>query len=265
MILADRQATGVGFFDECLSALGMEKEVFFRDAQNDWPPPKGYDLILSLGSLTSVCDTSQERAQLHEISVMREAMHNNTPVLGMCYGAQLLSRTLGAPPRPAPSSEVGWVEVDSIEPSMIPTGPWLSWHTDLLTVPAGATLLARTRTTPQTYVYGQSMAVLFHAELTPHDLDQMIDQQADWLIEQGVDCASLHVTAHRRTEELRQRAHQLFYGYWSNIAKAPPTEGSAGDGSLPAPEGQLAEKPIEAPGLNRPTSTSQTAEKDLLR
>ena len=58
------------------------------------------------------------------------------PVLGICFGAQVLAAALGGTVEPAGQAEIGWVMVDSADPELIPPGPWLEFHHDRCLPPA---------------------------------------------------------------------------------------------------------------------------------
>ena len=47
-----------------------------------------------------------------EQALLAELLERETPVLGVCFGSQLLARTAGAQVRPAAAPEIGWHEVE---------------------------------------------------------------------------------------------------------------------------------------------------------
>ncbi len=96
------------------------------------------------------------------------------PVLGICYGAQLMTYTLGGQVQPAEESEYGRTQVRLDNTSILFTGiapdteSWMS-HTDRITeVPEGFEILASTENCPVAALANpkrQLYAVQFHPEV----------------------------------------------------------------------------------------------------
>lgn len=129
------------------------------------PDPAAPAAIVSLGSSHSAYAVEPDWIARHQ-QLLRGALAAGTPVLGVCFGAQALARAGGGEVAPAARSEVGWVEPESDHREL--SGPWLSWHSDaIVTVPADAVELARSREALQAFRLGRSLAVQFHPEVTP--------------------------------------------------------------------------------------------------
>jgi GMP synthase (glutamine-hydrolysing) len=99
------------------------------------------------------------------------AVERGMPVLGICLGAQLLARALGAEVRAGQEPEIGFspVEVaDADDPllgRLAPRSEVLHWHGDVFDLPAGAQQLASSeRTACQAFRAGNAWGVLFHPE-----------------------------------------------------------------------------------------------------
>jgi len=109
-----------------------------------------------------------------EVDWMSVPLREDRPFLGICLGAQMLAKHLGARVGPHPDGlvEVGYYPVRSTFEgrSLLPHWPGMvyQWHREGFDLPAGARLLAEGDTFPnQAFSYGgKAFGVQFHAELT---------------------------------------------------------------------------------------------------
>lgn len=102
---------------------------------------------------------------------LAEALKRQMPLLGICLGAQLLARTLGAEVRSGEGWELGFAPVEVLAPNdpvlgaLAPSTTVLHWHGDVFDLPDGAQLLARSAQTEcQAFRHGNAWGVLFHPE-----------------------------------------------------------------------------------------------------
>lgn len=131
-----------------------------------FPDPAGYDVIVPLGATSSVYDEALQAGWVgDEMDLMRAAVDAGTALLGVCFGGQLLAQTFGGTVSRSPHPEVGWYDVASDRPDIVPGGPWFQWHFDRWTLPPAATELARTAGASQAFVLGRAMALQFHPEV----------------------------------------------------------------------------------------------------
>jgi GMP synthase (glutamine-hydrolysing) len=100
-----------------------------------------------------------------------EATRRQLPLLGICLGAQLLARALGAEVRPGEGTEIGFAPVEVSDPAdpllggLAPGTDVLHWHGDVFDLPEGALSLASSaRTEHQAFRAGNAWGVLFHPE-----------------------------------------------------------------------------------------------------
>ena len=85
-----------------------------------------------------------------EMNLIEDALRPNLPVLGICLGAQLIAKTLGADVYPSKQKEIGWYDLHtapeaaqrSILTSLGHTEKVFQWHGDTFDIPAGAIHLA---------------------------------------------------------------------------------------------------------------------------
>ena len=139
------------------------------------PNLEGYHGLIILGGPMSVNDTHQFPHLAIELKLIEQAMKMDLPVLGICLGAQLIAKTLGARVYPSAEKEIGWYDVT-------PTGaaendPLLAnfrgrekifqWHGDTFDIPRGTVHLAVSPLCAnQAFRYGTSVYGLqFHLEV----------------------------------------------------------------------------------------------------
>jgi GMP synthase (glutamine-hydrolysing) len=102
---------------------------------------------------------------------LAEAVRRELPVLGICLGAQLLARALGAEVRAGEGPEIGFAPVevtDSGDPvlgGLAPSTDVLHWHGDVFDLPDGAQpLVSSAQTEHQAFRLGNAWGALFHPE-----------------------------------------------------------------------------------------------------
>jgi GMP synthase-like glutamine amidotransferase len=102
------------------------------------------------------------------------------------------------------------MEIDTDEPDLVPPGPWLQWHSDVVELPHGARELARSAAGPQAFTLGVHLGLQFHPEVDEAIMATWVVEGASELERVGVDPEWLRARtaeqaaagAARRTEEL---------------------------------------------------------------
>ena len=100
-----------------------------------------------------------------ELALVAQALADGVPLLGICFGGQVLARALGARLYRLPDPEIGWVRLASQHPGLA-GGPWLEWHRDGFDLPPGARELATGGASVQAYAIGPHLGLQFHPEAT---------------------------------------------------------------------------------------------------
>ncbi len=198
-----------GVIGECAAESGFEVVCVMAPDAPDLPAPEAFDLIVSLGSPNSANDQHVPWVAA-ESALLRAAIARDVPVLGICFGGQMLARALGAAVRKGPHPEIGWLAVETSAPDLIPPGPWIQWHYEVFEVPAGATQLARSPAGPQAFTYGPHLALQFHPEPTPDILQGWLRASAKELARAGIDAAEIVADTERHAEPARRAARRLF-------------------------------------------------------
>jgi GMP synthase-like glutamine amidotransferase len=217
LILQHEEPTPPGLVTEWLREHDAEVDVVRIDVDDREVDPARYDLIVSLGSEFAAYDDDRPFVP-REARLMREAVDAEVPVLGLCFGGQLLARVLGGEVFRGPDSEIGWLPVRTRDPELVPEGPWFQWHFDTFTTPPGATAVAETDLGPQAFVAGRSLGLQFHPEVTPEIMDEWVRVYRHELDAEGVDPDALLEETHRRARESRRTSWQLLERYLDRVA-----------------------------------------------
>jgi GMP synthase-like glutamine amidotransferase len=155
-----------------------------------------------------------------ELEVVGAAVEGGVPVLGLCFGGEVLSAVMGGSVGRSPEPELGWREIRTDEPSAIPAGPWLEWHYDSFTTPPGAVEVARTETAVQAFRKGPHLGVQFHPESTVEIVSAWAEMDAERLSGMGVDdWRPLLEVSTDQQEAARRSAFRFFDAFVSGIQK----------------------------------------------
>jgi GMP synthase-like glutamine amidotransferase len=153
-----------GVLDGWAAAGGLTVATARLHAGDPLPPAAACDAAVVLGSeQTAYDDTVPWLAA--ELAFVARLLTEGVPVLGICFGGQLIARVLGARLYRLAEPEIGWVRVTSKHPGL-PEGPWPSWHYDAFDLPPGATELAGGEACLQGFAIGPHAGVQFHPEAT---------------------------------------------------------------------------------------------------
>jgi GMP synthase (glutamine-hydrolysing) len=139
------------------------------------PRPESFDLLVVMGSVESTTNRSLRWIE-QERRLVTEAVAADLPVLGVCFGGQLLAQVLGGEVTRAVKPEIGWLEVETTDQERVPSGPWLAWHEDAFSAPPGAEVVARTAVSLHAYILGIHTGVQFHPEVTEQIVRQWVDE-----------------------------------------------------------------------------------------
>jgi GMP synthase-like glutamine amidotransferase len=153
------------------------------------PEPGSYDWLVVLGGPMSVHDEEQHPWLSEEKGALETAVRSGKTVLGICLGAQLLARVLGAAVRPNPFREIGWFPIrmhpDARESRVFSTLPEscqvFHWHGETFEAPPGALPMAASEACPnQAFSLDDRVIGLqFHLETTEEGARALVESCAD--------------------------------------------------------------------------------------
>ena len=209
LVVKPHDLSETGFIGERMRERGFDLEARVASEGDEIPSVEGFDAVVVMGSPWSVYGPEVEPWIGELLDLLREADERGVGVFGVCFGAQALAAAFGAEVRRG-ERELGWREVESAEPGLVPPGPWFMWHSDRFDLPGGATELARTDAGgPQAYAFGPHLCVQFHPEADARIVSAWVDHDAADLEATGISTPALLAETAEREPAARRRAHAL--------------------------------------------------------
>lgn len=219
LLVANATDTESGYVGERFRQHGYVLRTVLRD-RGGTPSavPVDVDAVLLLGSEWSVHSPVDGPALDAECALVRSAQSAGVPVLGLCYGAQVVAAAFGGRVWRASQPEIGLVSVHTDDEELVPTGPWSAFHVDVVEAPAGADVVARNGCGIQAFVLPGVLAVQFHPEVLPHTLDDWSRRFPDLVAGAGLSRNELVAQARAREPQARSAAHALVDAFLDRVA-----------------------------------------------
>jgi GMP synthase (glutamine-hydrolysing) len=178
------------------------------------------ELLVILGGPIGAYEDDRYPFLADEIALVRARLDRGHPTLGICLGAQLMARALGAKVYPGPAKEIGWSPLiltdeglsSSLRALADPGLAVLHWHGDTFDLPAGATRLASTLLYEnQAFAWGgAALALQFHPEVTAAGLEHwFVGHACEIAGQRQLSLPALRDESRRRAEALRAPAAAL--------------------------------------------------------
>lgn len=168
-----------------------------------------FDGVIVSGSQSSVYHDEPWMAEL--ATWVRGAIDAGLPVLGVCWGHQLLAQMLGGTVEDRGAYELGYVEIDQVEDDPLFDGiPNLfvafATHSDeVMSLPDDVTVLARNADGIQAFRKDRVYGVQFHPEYDMRTAEDMIQRKdlSMRLMQEALDSVTPeHVEAAQQTKQL---------------------------------------------------------------
>lgn len=168
------ESEGPAHFAQWLDRASLPWQLIAVDKGDAIPPdPRAFSGIGMMGGPMSVNDSLAWMGPLSQL--LRDAIHEDIPVIGHCLGGQLLARALGARVDRAQVPEIGWIDVETTDADA--ARAWFGgrerftpfqWHFDAFDLPAGATRVLTNAFNPnQAYlVDDRHIGLQCHIEMT---------------------------------------------------------------------------------------------------
>ena len=228
LVLVHQSTSNPGRVGEVLKLLGFTLDVRCPAVGQPLPATlEGHSAVVVFGGPMSANDDHLDfiRQELDWIAI---ALASDKPYLGICLGAQLLARSLGAAvvSHPAGQREIGYYPIVPTSAGReLLNGPLMvyQWHQEGFTLPAGSHLLATGSRFPhQAFRYGRrAYGLQFHPEITATMVNHWTTEGADQLSCPGAQPRAYHISQHRLYGSAVERwLHQFLAGWIGVTANA---------------------------------------------
>ena len=218
---------GLGLLGERLDASGLPyRRLRTWQEELDGLRADDFSAIVPLGGNAHAWAEEEHPYLQRERLLLAEAVDSGVPVLGICLGAQLLARALGAEVRTADAPEIGWLPIAPTSDAAgdpvfghltAPTGVY-QWHHDVFELPPGAQLLATSeRFENQAFRAGEAWGVQFHPEVDPETFELWIGNHPGAAEANGIDEDALRESVWREAEASRPFRARLFDAFFELV------------------------------------------------
>jgi len=220
---------GPGYLGTFLNANEIPYEVICIDEGINVPQQlDDVSGLIFMGGSMNVTDPLQWVGD--EKKLIRNAIAQNIPVMGICLGAQLMSAALDGKITHDQKMEIGWHAIEAVDQQH--QLDWLNdlpdefipfhWHADTFSIPEGATALFNSHCrNNQAFVLDNNIAMQFHLEMTIEMVEEWVRRFGEDLT-QGHSCVQndkeILLNLEKRIENLHIYA-DVFYGAWINGLK----------------------------------------------
>lgn len=210
----------LGHLGDWLNDQGFAVRRLIRDDVLDVAAADDADLVIVMGSewtLARTMDAPDDPPQAAaaiaaETALVWRRVEQDRPLLGICFGGQMLSHALGGSVSRQAAPHIAWETPESDIDEL--RAPWVLLHNDAFTVPPGAELLAEADHAPIAFRHGRAWGVQFHPEVDARILQQVFDD-----VGTSREVSTPQVDALRaRAEDQRAESMRLFDRFWTEVA-----------------------------------------------
>jgi len=231
LLVQNCESEGFGLYEAFLRERGVDCLVHHAYRDGAFPDLTGFDLVVAGGTPLSANSVGEHAFLRAEWALLERVVRTCIPYLGICFGAQLMARVLGARVGRSPTREVGGIEVELTSRGVSspflrgfpPRFPAFTWHGEAFGVPRGGRLLARGTGCPnQAFARGRALGLQFHLETTAEEAAAWADEYEDELAALGRSKEEVVRECREREGAMGPLSHRLMDNLLEMAAEGDP-------------------------------------------
>ena len=228
LIIKNIECEGPGLIEDILMEHKTNYDVILANGRLKYPDPRKYSGFIVLGGPQSANDKTS--AIKRELNFIKKIIKLNKPYLGICLGAQLLAKSLGAEIKINKAKELGNYTVkltregqtDALFNGLSTELNVFQWHGETFDIPQDAVKLAYCRSCAnQAFRYKNGYGIQFHLEITPEMLKEWL-QIPEYRVElnhQGMNVFGIAQDFVKNYPSYRKNCIILINNYLNDIEK----------------------------------------------
>lgn len=154
-----------------------------------WLRYRPTELFVLLGSPQGAYDTHVSWIA-EEIAFARRLIEHDRPLLGICFGSQVIATALGGRVAPTGRFDAGWLANDEAT-KPIWGGQWFRWHGDAVDLPSAVDVMARSGSIVQAFRARRTLGVQFHPEIAERAVRNWVESDSAVLESKGYNLTEL--------------------------------------------------------------------------
>ncbi|MFQ5499055.1 MAG: type 1 glutamine amidotransferase [Candidatus Zixiibacteriota bacterium] len=187
------------------------------------PSVDNFGTVINLGCPHSASDYHDHEYLTRLFALVCDVVRRDIPYLGVCFGAQLLARALGAEVRPNSVKEIGVYTVrvtdagvaDPLFSQLDREIEVVQWHGDTFRVPFNAQLLVEgDDCTNQAFRKGNMIGLQFHLEVDANEITRWCNEYSTELTEFGLTSDDLIHDTEQLSDNMRTLNFRMLDGFF---------------------------------------------------
>jgi GMP synthase-like glutamine amidotransferase len=218
IIVQNWGAEGPGLIEDHLISQTLPHRIIKNYEYEPLPKAEDTEAVIVLGFPHAVNHYLKYDQMKALWAFMAAVMRRSAPLLGMCYGGQMLAKILGAEVTRNPVKEIGRYRIrlteagksDPLFAGFESEFDVFQWHGDPCKIPRGADSLAEGETCQhQAFRKGRSVGVQFHLDPRPEEVPLWCDEYAEELASEGKTKDQIVSDYEAHVDAYRTRCYQL--------------------------------------------------------